>query len=154
MTNCNFCGIRQGRNQPFANAYVCNKCHDNKSNYCEDSDDIIFLDSNNKHIVIDSDTEIDIVDSEDNNSSPIDTNDFKDALLASSYAQLEFLKYQLEEKDLLIRTLIIKDNDVYGVNCPCAEITDDEPDWDEYFNDLYMKFETMSTSCIVKRDIK
>ena len=70
MTNCNFCGIWQSRNRPFANAYVCNKCHDNKDNYC---DDIIFLDSNNKHIVIDSDMEIDIVTSEDNNSSPIDT---------------------------------------------------------------------------------
>ena len=113
MTNCNFCGIRQSRNRPFANAYVCNKCHGNKDNYCEDSDDIIFLDSNNKHIVIDSDTEIDIVTSEDNNSSPLDTNDFKDALLASLYAQVEVLKNQLEEKDLLIRTLIMKDNDVY-----------------------------------------
>ena len=55
MTNCNFCGIRQSRKRPFANAYVC---HDNKDNYCEDSDDIIFLDSNNKHTVIDSDAEI------------------------------------------------------------------------------------------------
>ena len=101
MTNSNFCGIRQSRNRPFANAYVCNKCHDNKDNYCEDSDDIIFLDSNNKHIVIDSDTEIDIENCEDNNSSPIDTNDFKDALLASLYAQVEFLKNQLEEKGLI-----------------------------------------------------
>ena len=40
-------------------------------------------------------------------------NDFKDALLASLYGQVEFLRSQLEEKDLLIRTLIIRDNESY-----------------------------------------
>ena len=33
-------------------------------------------------------------------------------MLASLYAQVEFLKTELEEKNLLIRTLIIKDNEV------------------------------------------
>ena len=37
---------------------------------------------------------------------------FKDALLASLYAQVEFLKTELEEKNLLIRTLILKDSEV------------------------------------------
>ena len=46
--------------------------------------------------------------------SPIDTNDFKDALLASLYSQVEFLKSQIEEKDLLIRSLLIKEADVYA----------------------------------------
>ena len=83
---------------------------------------------------------------------------------------MEVLKNQLEAKDLLIRTLIIKYNDVYdndkyinycdsessddtlakdtpdetlisSVNCLCSEIIDDEPDWDKYFNDLYMQFD-------------
>ena len=36
----------------------------------------------------------------------IDITDFKDALLASLYSQVE--RNQLEEKDLLIRTLIIQ----------------------------------------------
>ena len=45
----------------------------------------------------------------DSDEKPIDTNDFKDAFLASLYDQFEFLSSQLEEKDLLIRTLIIRD---------------------------------------------
>ena len=48
----------------------------------------------------------------DSDEKPIDTNDFKDALLASLYGQVEFLKSKLEEKDLLIRTLI-RDNESY-----------------------------------------
>ena len=41
------------------------------------------------------------------------TNDYKDALLASLYSQVKFLKNELDEKNLLIRTLIIKESDVY-----------------------------------------
>ncbi len=115
MTICNFCGIRESRNRPFHNPYVCNDCRDNEDNYCEAGDDIIFIDTSNKNIKINSDTEIDIVNAvkEDNDSKLIDTTDFKDALLASLYAQVEFLRNQIEEKDLLIRTLIINENDVY-----------------------------------------
>ena len=41
----------------------------------------------------------------------IDTDrDFKDVLLAL-YSQVEFLRNQLDEKDLLIRTLIIRDEE-------------------------------------------
>ena len=40
--------------------------------------------------------------------------DFKDALLASLYSQVEFLRGELEEKNLLIRTLIIKESEVYN----------------------------------------
>ena len=43
----------------------------------------------------------------------VDANrNFKDALLASLYAQVEFLKTKLEENKLLFRTLIIKDCDI------------------------------------------
>ena len=89
---------------------------------------------------------------------------------------MEVLKNQLEEKDLLIRTLIIKDNDVYdnnkyinccgsessddtpdetlisSVNCSCSEIMDDEPDWDKYFNDLYMQFEEQCQPHVSSKD--
>ena len=30
---------------------------------------------------------------------------------------------------------------ISSVNCSCSEIIDDVPDWDKYFNDLYMQFE-------------
>ena len=36
-------------------------------------------------------------------------NNYKDALLASLYSQMEFLKNEIEEKNLLIRKLIIND---------------------------------------------
>ena len=47
---------------------------------------------------------------------PINSNDFKDALLASLYSQVELLRDQLKEKDLLIRTLIRRDGEIetYG----------------------------------------
>ena len=39
---------------------------------------------------------------------------YKDALLASLYSQIEFLRKELEEKNLLIRTLLINEGDVYN----------------------------------------
>ena len=50
----------------------------------------------------------------DESSIPINNTDFKDALfmLASLYTQVEFLKTQLDEKDFLIRTLLIREGDV------------------------------------------
>ena len=41
-------------------------------------------------------------------------NDFKMSLLASLYSQVEFLLAEIEEKNLLIRTLLIKESDVYN----------------------------------------
>ena len=38
---------------------------------------------------------------------------YKDALLTSLYSQVDFLKHELEEKKLLIWTLIIKESEVY-----------------------------------------
>ena len=38
---------------------------------------------------------------------------YKDAILASLYSQVDFLKHELEERILLIRTLIIKQSEVY-----------------------------------------
>ena len=46
--------------------------------------------------------------------SLIDTENFKDALLASLYSQVEFLRTQIVEKDLLIRSLIIKESDIFN----------------------------------------
>ena len=40
---------------------------------------------------------------------------FKDALVASLYSQIEFLRNQIRVKDILIRTLIINEKDV----CVC-----------------------------------
>ena len=45
-------------------------------------------------------------------SKSINMENFKDALLASLYSQIEFLRNQIDEKDLLIRTLIINEKDV------------------------------------------
>ena len=43
-------------------------------------------------------------------------NDFKMSLLVSLYSQVEFLKSEMEEKNLLIRTLLMKESDVYNYN--------------------------------------
>ena len=125
MTVCNFCNKRESRSCTFEEPYTCNECCRNKDNYAKVDDNIIFIDSSNKKIQITSETELDIVntystannsiDSNDNEiKSLIDTENFKDALLASLYSQVEFLGTQIEEKDLLIRTLIIKESDIYN----------------------------------------
>ena len=41
-------------------------------------------------------------------------DNYKDALLAALYSQVEFLRNELNEKNLLIRTLIIRESDVYN----------------------------------------
>ena len=41
-------------------------------------------------------------------------NNFKDSLLANLYATVEFLKNQIEEKDFLIRTLLITEGENYN----------------------------------------
>ena len=45
----------------------------------------------------------------------LDSTDFKDALVASLYSQIEVLRNELTEKNLLIRTLIIRcgENEIY-----------------------------------------
>ena len=46
----------------------------------------------------------------------LNKDNYKDTLLASLYSQVELLRDELEEKNLLIRTLIIKDVQNYSVN--------------------------------------
>ena len=48
-------------------------------------------------VVINSDTELSILENKDNGDKPFDTNNIKDASL---YNQVDFFKSQLEEKDL------------------------------------------------------
>ena len=89
---------------------------------------LFFLNSSGKEFPITTDSDLEIVNiqaeksiesSDVNNvhsdTKPVDTNDFKDALLASLYSQVEFLRDQLHEKDLLIRTLIIKESEAQAI---------------------------------------
>ena len=69
-----------------------------------------FVVSGGKQINITSDDDIDIITENTFNSN----NSYKDALLASLYSQVEFLRNEIEGKNLLICTLIIKES-VY--NC-------------------------------------
>ena len=71
------------------------------------NEDLSIVDKQGNNISISSDTEIELY-----TKGKFDTNDFKDALLASLYSQVEFLKGELEEKNLLIHTLIINEADV------------------------------------------
>lgn len=124
---CNFCQRRETRSRPFKLPFTCVECENNEMNYINDrsvnkinNDDIIFVDAQKKHICINKDTDlrIDIENPIPHNEfysdNSFDRNNFKDALLANLYSQVEFLKQQIGEKDLLIRTLIIKESDVYN----------------------------------------
>ena len=71
------------------------------------------------------------------------TESYKDALLASLYSQVEFLRNELEEKNLLIRTLIIKESDVYNYDANNSAISNDinEENDNTENNDIAYKFE-------------
>ena len=140
MTLCNFCNKRESRSVVFEKPFVCKECCSNNDNYFDVNDNsIVFIDSSNKRYEITADTDVDIAithSSTANNSMidrnninehpitehiintepPINTEQFRDALLASLYSQVEFLRSQLEEKDFLIRSLLIKESDVYNHN--------------------------------------
>ena len=111
MTNCNFCNKRETRSCKFDDPYVCNSCKDNQENYADNRDGITFIDSGGNRIEINSDTDFDIIHE---NDKIIDTvNSYKDSLLASLYSQVDFLRNQIEEKDLQIRSLLVNDYDMH-----------------------------------------
>ena len=114
MAICNFCNKRETRSHPFTSPYVCYDCSQNDDNFTkgldQDNNNITFVDATGKHVNINSDTELNVINAE------VDTSNYKDSLLASLYSQVEFLRHELEEKNILIRTLIIRDKDHYN-NC-------------------------------------
>ena len=84
--------------------------------------ELCFVVSGGKQINITSDDDIDIITENAFNSN----NSYIDALLASLYSQVEFLRNEIEGKNLLIRTLIIKESDVYNcVNWSAQNTTSD-----------------------------
>ena len=91
----------------FTLPFTCKQCQQNKQNLIN-GDAITYITAGGKEYEIGSNNEVEIV--HDSDEKPIDINDFKDALLSSLYGQVEFLRSQLEEKDLLIKTIIIRDN--------------------------------------------
>ena len=110
MTFCKLCGSRQTRNRPLDNTNVCNSCKGINENYSTNDEEMTFIDSSGKNYILDINSEINIIHSDDsqimdNDYIPINSMDFKDNLLASLYTQVEFLKNQIMEKDLLIKSL-------------------------------------------------
>ena len=114
--------VVMSRSRAFSESYVCNECHNNAANYDINDNRIAFIDAFHKRYEISSDTEIDIVNPCNNNNIdvpdnvPISKDNYKDALLVSLYTQVEYLKTQISEKDLLIRTLLIKEQEYYTYN--------------------------------------
>ena len=82
---------------------MCNECHNNTANYDINDNKVTFIDAFHKRYEISSDTEIDIANPCNNNNVDVP------CLLASLCTQVEYLKTQISEKDLLIRTLLIKE---------------------------------------------
>ena len=96
MTVCNFCGKKEGYDQLFKSPYTCIECMRSEENYLKADDDennIIFINSKGKKIEIAMNDEIDI-----NVESPIDMSNYKDALIASLYSQVEFFKKGITRK--------------------------------------------------------
>ena len=132
MSNCIICNKKETRLRPLlATTNICTECTNNinTDNYeineipaSIDTTGISSLeqqsDENDRFDSTDRGKEMDINDEEDIvNRDGIDINvneNYKDALLASLYSQIEFLRNELEEKNFLIRTLLIKEGDVYN----------------------------------------
>ena len=136
MSNCSICHRKITRTRQFyLNSMTCTQCITNtddcnytidgkESNFdnihnvsidipsnhnsLPDENDLITIDCGVKANITSS-TEIDIVCQNDFNVQ----ESFKDALLASLYSQIIFLKNEIEEKNILIRTLISKDYTVH-----------------------------------------
>ena len=73
----NFCDKRIMCIGSFSLPYICTHTECFKSH---GNDEITYIDSNGKHIVINSDTELNISE-ETEHENPIDSTDFKDAFL-------------------------------------------------------------------------
>ena len=95
MAVCNFCNITENRARKYNLPFTCKDCGMNPDNYMTTQDD------DNNITFTNSDTEFSILEDKDEGDKPFDTNNIKDALLASLYSQVEFLKSQLEENTFL-----------------------------------------------------
>ena len=176
MTNCSICNIKITRNYPlYSDSDACVECTI-KLKSCDlqiipiDNDIVAkefkdastlprnVLRGNGDFIVLDScgnKTGSDIM-----NDDPIlnSMDNYKDALLASLYSQVEFLRSEIEEKNLLIRSLIIKENEVYdGIDnrdnsihstCSSSDTDSSYSGGDQFLNngDLNSTLETSSTN--------
>ena len=122
-SNCSVCKLKITRNRVLhKDSKICVECISkiNTGEYVINVDEDLQIDETSGSYY-DSEcdqTELDIGAENINRTENIDTEqeidanrNFKDALLASLYAQVEFLKTKLEEKNVLIRMLIIKDCD-------------------------------------------
>ena len=123
MSLCSFCQRKQTRSRPFVTPSTCQECAQDKEIYNDsnnEEDDIAFIDSYGKKRVMNNLTELNFNIEKTNNTDTkdinekrvnIDQNDMKDSLLASLYSQVEFLRSEIEEKNLFIRTLLIRESD-------------------------------------------
>ena len=107
MACCIICGRKETRARPATKIY---------------SDCTTNLDNNNYILSRESDSTDNIcvdesicINANGKKTTPhLDVNaNFKNALMASVYSQVVFLKNELEEKNLLIRTLIIQESQAY-----------------------------------------
>ena len=107
---------------------------------------------------------IDLAGQKINTSSdiPIDNEiiSCEDSLLANLYSTVEFLKKQIEEKDFLIRTLLLKDGESYSVMYPevsrsnykfqidSMETSSEKTSNDDSYRTLDDTFQTLSEATI------
>ena len=119
MTVCNLCSKRESRARNFSLPFTSKECEENSKNFSSglSDDGITYIEGNGKHFKINSETEVDIVTDISTEKAivfevdvhnmkegkPIVIKDYKDALLASLYSQVEHLKSELDEKNLFIR---------------------------------------------------
>lgn len=94
MTKCNFCGKQEDQEYTFDDIFTCNDCINNTSNNMSHDDDtnhIIFIDSERKKYAITQEEELEITVEND--------------VVSCLINEINFLKKQLEEKDFFIRQL-------------------------------------------------
>ena len=130
MSICNICERKETRNRELLmGTNICTECTEKIKNHnyeiIDNKDESISKElcdivtpqsemSENQNSICSDDAKEKMADIQLEQKLEFNSNsDYKDALLASLYSQVEFLKQELEEKNLLIRTLIIKESEVY-----------------------------------------
>ena len=112
MVVCNFCNRRETRTRRFTLPFTCIECEKIPEYYTDINNEITYVDASGKNVNIKNDTEIEIEIETDSRENFIDTNNYKDSLLASLYSQVEFLRNEINEKNLLIRVLTTREREL------------------------------------------
>ena len=116
MSLCNYCQRKETRSRSFTLPQMCDECANKIELHNTNDQNLIFIDSNAKDTYFNENTEFSTTNDlsktiiNQQQDDKYDAIDYKDALLNSLYSQVEFLRNELSEKNILIKSLLLKES--------------------------------------------